>query len=88
MNLLKKNDLEKSEQFLMRCPNYAHLCLKLCDNLRNNNMLLLLLENHLIVQIILFGSENYESTANKIIITSIMEFNIKSNRFEDALIQW
>ena len=42
----------------------------------------------LIVQILLFGSENYDSTANKIIISSIMEFIIKSKRFEDALIQW
>ena len=61
--------------------------LKLYDNLRNNNMLLLPLKNQLIVQILLFGSENYDSTANKIIISSVMEFIIKSKRFEDALIQ-
>ena len=51
-------------------------------------MLLLPLENHLIVQILLFDSENYDSTANKIIISSVIEFIIKSERFEDALIQW
>ena len=60
----------------------------LFDNLQNNNMLLLPLENHLIVQILLFGSENYDSTVNKIIISSVMEFIIKSKCFEDALIQW
>ena len=37
-------------------------------------MLLLLLENRLIVQILLFGSENYDLTANKLIISSIIEF--------------
>ena len=58
------------------------------DNFRNNNMLLLRLENHLIVQIPLFGSENYDSAANKIIISSVMEFIIQSKRFEVALIQW
>ena len=47
-------------------------------------MLLLPLKNYLIVQILLFGSENYDSTANKIIISFVMEFIIKSKRFEDA----
>ena len=42
--------------------------------------------NNLIVQILLFGSENYYSSANKIIISSVIEFIIKSKRFEDALI--
>ena len=51
-------------------------------------MLLLPLEIRLIVQILLFGSENYDLTANKIIISSVIEFIIKSKRFEDALIQW
>ena len=82
------NDIETSEHFLLRCPNYACLRLKLFDNLRNNNMLLLPFESRLIVQILLFGSENYDSTANKIIISSVIEFIIKSKRFEDALIQW
>ena len=82
------NDLETSEHFLLRCPNYAYLRLELFDNLRNNNMLLLPLKNNLIVQILLFCSENYDSTANNIIISSVMEFIIKSKRFEDALIQW
>ena len=82
------NDLETSEHFLLRCHIYAYLRLRLFDNLRNNNMLLLPLENQLIVQILLFGSENYDSSANKIIISSVIEFIIKSKRFEDALIQW
>ena len=82
------NDLETSEHFLLRCPNYAYLRLKLFDNLRNNHISLLPLQNHLIVQILLFASENYDSTANKIIISSVMEFIIKSRSFEDALIQW
>ena len=34
------NDLETSEHFPLRCPNYAYLRLKLFDNLRNNNILL------------------------------------------------
>ena len=67
---------------------HMYLRLKLFDNLRNNSWLLLPFENNLIVQILLFGSENYDSTANKIIISSIMEFIIKSKRFDDALIQW
>ena len=41
------NDIETSEHFLLRCPNYAYLRLKLFDNLRNNNMLLLPLESRL-----------------------------------------
>ena len=58
-----------------------HNCVLNSLYLRNNNMLLLPLEIHLIVQIILFGSENYDSTANKIIISSLIEFTIKSKRF-------
>ena len=62
--LCGRNDIETSEHFLLRCPNYACLRLKLFDNLRNNNMLLLPLESRFIVQILLFGSENYDSTAS------------------------
>ena len=65
------SDLTTSEHFLLRCPIYAYLRLKLFDNLRNNNMLLLPLENHLIVQFVLFGSENYDSSDNNIIISSV-----------------
>ena len=54
-SLCGTNDIETSEHFLLRCPNYAYLRLKLFDNLRNNNMLLLPLESRLIVQILLFG---------------------------------
>ena len=36
------NDLETSGNFLLRCPIYAYLRLKLFDNLGNNNMLYIL----------------------------------------------
>ena len=35
------NSLETSEHFFLHCPTYAYLRLKLFDNLRNNNILLL-----------------------------------------------
>ena len=52
------NALETSEHFLLHCPTYAYLRFNLFDNLRNNNILLLPLVNCLIVQILLFGSDN------------------------------
>ena len=77
------NALETSEHFLLHCPTYAYLF----DNLRNNNILLLPLVNCLIVQILLFGSDNDYPSVNSIIISSVIEFLIKSKRFDDPLFQ-
>ena len=60
---------------------------QLFDNLRNNNILLLPLEKSLIVQILLYGSDNYNPSMNKIIISTVIDFIIQSKRFEDPLIQ-
>ena len=59
------NNLETSEHFLLHCPTYACLRRKLFDNLHNNNILLLPLEKSLIVQILLYGSDNYNPSMNK-----------------------
>ena len=81
------NALETSEHFLLHCPTYAYLRFNLFDNLRNNNILLLPLVNCLIVQILLFGSDNDDPSVNSIIISSVIEFLIKSKRFDDPRFQ-
>ena len=48
------NCLETSEHYFLHCPTYAHLRLKLFENLRINNILLLPLTKPLILQILLF----------------------------------
>ena len=63
------NSLETSEHFLLHCPTFASLRLKLFDNLHNNNILLL----SLIVQIFLYGSDKFNPTINKIIITLVID---------------
>ena len=80
------NNLETSEHFLLHCPTYACLRRKLFDNLHNNNILLLPLEKSLIVQILLYGSDNYNPSMNKIIISTVIDFIIQSKRFDDPLI--
>ena len=81
------NSLETSQQFLLHCQTYACLRRKLFDNLYNNNILLLPLEKSLIVQILLYGSDNYNPSMNKIIISTVIDFIIQSKRFEVPLIQ-
>ena len=81
------NNLETSEHFLLHCPTYAYLSHKLFDNLHNNNILLLPLEKSLILQILLYGSDNYNPSMNKVIISTVIDFIIQSKRFEDPLIQ-
>ena len=81
------NNLETSEHFLLHCPTYACLRRKLFDNLHNNNILLLPLEKSLIVQILLYGSDNYHPSMNKIIISAVIDFIIQSKRFDDPLIK-
>ena len=81
------NNLETSEHFLLHCPTYAYLRHKLFDNLHNNNILLLPLEKSLILQILLYGSDNYNPSMNKVIISTVIDFIIQSKRFEDPLIQ-
>ena len=72
--LCGKNNIETSEHFLLHCPTYACLRRKLFDNLHNNNILLLPLEKSLIVQILLYGSDNYNLSMNKIIISTVIDF--------------
>ena len=81
------NNLETSEHFLLHCPTYACLRRKLFVNLRNNNILLLPLEKSLIEQIFLYGSDNYDPSVNKIIISVVIDFIIQSKSFEKPLIQ-
>ena len=81
------NNLETSEHFLLHCPTYACLRRKLFDNLHNNNILLLPLEKSIIVQILLHGSDNYNTSMNKIIISTVIDFIIQSKRFDDPLIK-
>ena len=84
--LCATNCLETSEHYFLHCPTYAHLRLKLFDNLRINNILLLPLTKPLILQILLFGSDNYDTTINKSIISFVIDFIIKSKRFDEPLI--
>ena len=81
------NNIETSEHFLLHCHTYACLRHKLFDNFHNNNILLLPLEKSLIVQILLYGSDNYNLSTNKTIISAVIDFIIQSKHFEDPLIQ-
>ena len=81
------NDLETSEHFLLHCPTYACLRRKLFNNLRNNNILILPLEKFLILQILLYGSDNNNPSMNKVIISTVIDCIIQSERFEDPLIK-
>ena len=81
------NSFETSEHYFLHCPTYAHLRLKLFDNLRNNNILLLPLVKSNIIQILLYGSNNYIPSINKLILSVVIDFIIQSKRFNDPLIQ-
>ena len=80
------NSLETSQHFLLHCPTYAHLRLK---HLHNNNILLLLLpyDKSLIVQISLYGSDKFNPTISKIIISLVIDYIIHSKRFDNPLIE-
>ena len=67
-------------------PSYAYLGHKLFENLHSNNILLLPLEKSLILQILLYGSDNYNPSMNKVIVSTVIDFIIQSKRFEDPLI--
>ena len=80
------NSVETNEHFLLHCPNYATLRLKLFDSLRSNNILILPFVKSLIIEILLYGSERFDEITNKIIISSVIDFIIQSKRFDDPLI--
>ena len=80
------NSVETNEHFLLHCPNYATLRLKLFDSLRSNNILILPFVKSLIIEILLYGSERFDEITNKIIISSVIDFIIQSKRFHDPLI--
>ena len=80
------NSVETNEHFLLHCPNYATLRLKLFDSLRSNNILILPFVKSLIIEILLYGSERFDKITNNIIISSVIDFIIQSKRFDDPLI--
>ena len=84
--LCRTNCLETTEHFLLHCPTYASFRLKLFDNLRNNNILVLPLNRSSIVQLFLYGSEDYDQTVNNFILSCTIDFIIQSRRFDDPLI--
>ena len=81
------NSLETTEHFFLHCNTYAYLRLKLFDNLPNNNILLLPLDKFIIIEILLYGSYNYDPLVNKIILSIVINFITESKRFDDPLIQ-
>ena len=81
------NSLETSEHFLLHCPTFASLRLKLFDNLHNNNILLLPYDKSVIVQTFLYGSDKFNPTINKIIITLVIDYIIDSRHFDGPLFQ-
>ena len=81
------NNIETSEHFLLHCPTYGCLRHKLFVNLHNNNILLLPLEKSLVVQTLLYVSDNFNLSMNKIIISTVIDFIIQPKRFDDPLIQ-
>ena len=80
------NSIESSEHFLLHCPTFALLRIKLFDNRRNQNILILPFVKSKIIQILLYGSESYNQTENKIIISSVIEFIVHLGRFDNPLI--
>ena len=79
------NCLETTEHFLLHCHIYASLHINLFANLRNKHFLVLPLNRSLIVQIFLYGSENYGLTVKSFIISCIIDFIIQSRHFDDPL---
>ena len=73
--LCRTNCLETTEHFLLHCPTYASFRLKLFDNRRNNNILVLPLNRSSIVQLFLYGSEHYDQTVNNFLHKLILLFN-------------
>ena len=64
---------------------YASFRLNLFDNLLNNNILVLPLNKSSIVQFFLYGSENYDHTDKRFIVSCTIDFIIQSRRFDDRL---
>ena len=81
------NSLETSEHYLLHYPTFSSLRLKLFDNLHNKNILLLPYDKSLIVQMFLYGSDKFNPTINKIIITLVINYIIDSKCFDGPLFQ-
>ena len=79
------NSLETFEHFLLHYTTFASL--RLFDNIHHKNILLLPFDKSLIVQMFLYGSDKFNSTINKIIITLVIDYIIDSKRFDGPLFQ-
>ena len=61
-------------------PTYAYLY-------AINSLTIFIITTYYFYQILLYGSDNYNPSMNKVIISTVIDFIIQSKRFEDPLIQ-
>ena len=72
----------------MQAEQYSRkIVIHTLDGMKTLNALLLPLVKSNIIQILLYGSNNYIPSINKLILSVVIDFIIQSKRFNDPLIQ-
>ena len=82
----RTNAIESVEHFLLQCPNHTHYRSSLFDNLRQNGISILPFCNSYLIKTLLFGSNEFNLTSNKTILSSVINFIIQSKRFDGPLL--
>ena len=78
-------EIETTEHYLLRCRLFSTQRLKLLDDLYRLDPSIKEKSNDCLINLILFGSDKYDNTVNKNILTLTISFIKSSGRFNGPL---
>ena len=81
----RSNSIESVEHLPLHCPNYSTYRCYLFDNLRQKEILILPYSGSFLVQILIFGNDEFNFSCNKEIISCVINFIFNSKRFYGPL---
>ena len=80
------NSIETTEHYLLRCPTFTLCRLNLFDVLHKNDISLLPYNAAHLTSVLLYGDKLFCIESNRIILRSVINYILKSKRFDESLI--
>ena len=81
-------ETERTDDFFLRCPFFTENRKKLLNSLFKIDVSLKNLNDEMLSDILLFGSDKYKDTVNKDILVHTINFLKTTKRFERPLFSW
>ena len=78
----RTNSRESVKHFLLHCPNYSTIRCQLFDGLLQKEINCLPYTSSYLKDILIYGNKKFDLVSNKVILSSVIDFIIRSKRFD------